>query len=162
MDESHGHVLAFSRVLAYPREEVFEAFVDPAAVRAWWGPEEWVTTEVEMDPRVGGRYRFGIRHPDGSVLFAHGEYREVTPPERLAFTYVWEGVGTFNQWQPGEMIDLVTLVTLDFVALAGATEIRVRQVGLPSEKQCADHFEGWSSTLTSLESYLLPQKNADT
>jgi uncharacterized protein YndB with AHSA1/START domain len=40
----------------------------------------------EIDARVGGRYRYVWRHPDGRELKMGGVYREVVPPERLVST----------------------------------------------------------------------------
>jgi uncharacterized protein YndB with AHSA1/START domain len=43
----------------------------------------------EIDLRVGGKWRFVNRHPNGEAAF-HGEYREIMPPDRLVFTEIFE------------------------------------------------------------------------
>ena len=40
---------------------------------------------------VGGHWRF-VEHHDGGVDGFEGRYREVTPPERLVYTFVWDGM----------------------------------------------------------------------
>jgi uncharacterized protein (TIGR03086 family) len=45
----------------------------------------------DIDLRVGGRWRYLIRHGDDEVGF-HGEYREIDRPHRLVFTEMYEGV----------------------------------------------------------------------
>jgi uncharacterized protein YndB with AHSA1/START domain len=44
----------------------------------------------ENDLRVGGRYRFVHRTPDGQEFGFHGEYREIVRPERVVRTFVFE------------------------------------------------------------------------
>ncbi len=45
----------------------------------------------EIDLRPGGAWHFGWRKADGSEMEMRGEYREVTPPERLVSTESWGG-----------------------------------------------------------------------
>lgn len=155
MAESCRHVLDFTRTFAFPREDVFAAFVDPGAIRAWWAPRGWDTLEVEMDVRVGGRYRFGMRHENlADWTFAHGEYRVIEPPERLVFTYVWEDRGASEPWRDAGLIDLETIVTLTFSDRGGATELRVIHEGFPTLGGRDLHRGGWDSNLDCLETYL--------
>jgi uncharacterized protein YndB with AHSA1/START domain len=77
------------RVFDAPRDRVFAAFTDPELIPEWWGSS---TTVDEMDVRPGGRWRFVAKNPDGSETAFRGEYREVTPPERLVQTFEWEAM----------------------------------------------------------------------
>ena len=79
--------LTVRRTLAAPRERVFQAWTDPAALTQWWGPKGYTTPMAEVDLRPGGRYRLGMRKlPDGELLFLSGTYREVRPPENAKVT----------------------------------------------------------------------------
>src|SRR5438105_3768540 len=49
--------LVITRLLSAPRELVFAAFTDPKQLRRWWGPKDYPATHIEMDVRVGGRWR---------------------------------------------------------------------------------------------------------
>ncbi len=70
-----------------PRDLVFEAWTTPELVSRWLlGPPDWTMPVCEIDARVGGRYRYVWRHPDGRELKMGGVYREVVPPERLVST----------------------------------------------------------------------------
>ena len=44
-----------------------------------------------MEVRVGGIWRFVQRDDRGSEFAFHGVYHEVTPPERLVYTFEFEG-----------------------------------------------------------------------
>src|SRR5687767_13407466 len=71
------HHLDRTLVIRARRDTVFRFFTDPMRWAAWWGDGSTI------DPRPEGRVR--IRYPDGTE--AIGEVLEVTPPERLVFTY---------------------------------------------------------------------------
>ena len=79
-------------VLEAPRERVFAAYVDPELIREWWGPQETTTIVDELDARAGGRWRFVVCDPDGGEAGFRGLFREVAAPERISWTFEWEGL----------------------------------------------------------------------
>src|SRR5688500_9174089 len=83
--------IRMTRLFDAPRRLVFEAMTRPEHVKQWWGRlgEGYSVPVCEIDLRPGGAWRFVNRHPDGEAAF-HGVYREVTPPERLVFTEIFE------------------------------------------------------------------------
>lgn len=79
-----GHIRA-------SRKHVFRAFTDPKKLPRWFSPSADIGTEIlEHDFRVGGRYRFGFRFPDGERTTVTGVFREIASGERLVFTWSWE------------------------------------------------------------------------
>ncbi|MGQ0539190.1 MAG: SRPBCC family protein, partial [Gemmatimonadaceae bacterium] len=81
--------IRLTRLFDAPRHLVFEALTKPEHVQRWWGQlGEGYSTQAEADVRVGGKWRYVNRHPKGEVEF-YGEYREITPPERLVFTEIY-------------------------------------------------------------------------
>ena len=83
---------AFStrRVVDAPRALVFEAFTKPEHLKRWMGPRGLTMVTCDTDFRVGGRYRFVLRAPDGQEAAFRGEFREIVPPERIVRTFVFE------------------------------------------------------------------------
>ena len=83
--------IRLTRLFDASRELVWEAMSKPEHVRRWWGilSDEHSVTTCEIDLRPGGRWRFVGRGPQGEYAFS-GEYREVTPPERVVFTEIFE------------------------------------------------------------------------
>ena len=79
--------IVLSRVLDAPRALVFQVWTDPEHVSKWFGPRGFTTTTHEMDPRVGGRWRFTMRAPDGTEYSNRVEYLEIVPPVRLVFDH---------------------------------------------------------------------------
>lgn len=82
--------IVMTRVVDAPRSLVWEAYTMPEHVTKWLlGPEGWTMPVCEIDLRPGGEWHYVWRRGDGSELEMRGEYREVTPPERLVQTESW-------------------------------------------------------------------------
>jgi uncharacterized protein YndB with AHSA1/START domain len=83
--------ILITRVLGAPRHLVYRAWTTPELVRRWWSGHRGEVTGVEIDLRVGGRWRYVMVADDGSEAAFHGEYREIVPGERIVSTEVFEG-----------------------------------------------------------------------
>jgi uncharacterized protein YndB with AHSA1/START domain len=82
--------IAMTRVFDAPRRLVFEAWTNPKHVPRWLlGPDGWTMPVCEIDLRPGGSWHFVWRKSNGTEMAMRGEYREVTPPERLVNTECW-------------------------------------------------------------------------
>ncbi len=105
--EPGKHSIAMSREFAAPRELVFRTFTDATLIPKWWGPARHTTTVDKMDVRMGGIWRYVQRDADGNEFGFHGVYHEIVSPERLVFTFEWEGL-------PGHvLLETVTLTERD-------------------------------------------------
>lgn len=82
--------VVMERTFDAPREKVFKAYTDPEQIPKWWGQASSVTVVDKMDVRVGGLWRFVQKSQDGSEHAFNGEYKEVTPVERLTYTFEYE------------------------------------------------------------------------
>jgi uncharacterized protein YndB with AHSA1/START domain len=80
------------RVFDAPPERVFKAHVDPELIPQWWGPRGTETIVEELNPTAGGTWRFVSRDSDGGEITFRGVFREVTPHERIAWTFEWDGM----------------------------------------------------------------------
>jgi len=141
LDAKAQTTLQLTRTFAAPREKVFRAWTDPEEVKKWFHPPGYETPSAEIDLRVGGKYRLGMRKlPDGEVFYLSGSYREVRRPERLVYTWQWEA-------EP-ELGD--TLVTVQFHDRGGSTEVVLTHKLFPTEKARQEHERGWSGGLDNL------------
>lgn len=86
------HNIVLTRDFDAPRELVFKAFTDPTLIPQWWGPRLYTTTVDKMEVQMGGIWRFVQRGADGSEYGFRGVYHEVSSPERLVYTFEWEGM----------------------------------------------------------------------
>ena len=104
---AHGErEIVMTRMFDAPRALVFEAITTPALVRRWLlGPDDgWTMPVCEMDFRVGGRYRYVWRNPQGQEMGMGGVYKEIQAPERIVCTEAFE-----QPWYPGEGLDTMVL-----------------------------------------------------
>jgi uncharacterized protein YndB with AHSA1/START domain len=75
------------RVDARP-QRVFDAWLDPPFAARWlFATASRPIAHVEIDARNGGGFRF-VDRDDGNALEYTGEYSEIVPHRRLAFTLV--------------------------------------------------------------------------
>jgi uncharacterized protein YndB with AHSA1/START domain len=100
------------------RRVVFGAFSDPNELAKWWGPRGFSTPSLELQARVGLRYRIEMQPPQGDRFYLTAKFREVDPPARLACTFVWEDP---------DPDDVDTVVDLSFRDLGESTEVSLRQ-----------------------------------
>ena len=116
-----------------PREVVFPFLIDPEKMVRWMG------IEAESDPRPGGTYRVRII-PEGT---ASGEYVEVSPPDRVVFTWGWEG--SWNPMGPG-----TSTVEMTLSSEGGGTKLTLRHSKLPAAQK-EFHSFGWDHYLPRLQ-----------
>lgn len=141
LDAKSQSTLQIKRTFAAPRERVFRAWTDPEELKKWWGPPGYATPSAEVDLRVGGKYRFGMRKlPDGEMFYLSGTYREVRPPEKLVYTWRWEAKPEYGE----------TLVTVEFHDRGGSTEVVLTHELFPDEKARGEHERGWGGCLDKL------------
>jgi uncharacterized protein YndB with AHSA1/START domain len=140
--ESGGLTLHLHRVLPAPRSRVFRACVEPEELAKWWGPRGFTAPSVELDVRVGGKYRIAMKPPEGEVFYLSGEFREVDPPARLVYTFRWEDP------DPG---DRETVVSVSLRALDDQTEFALVQTGFATQGRHALHHAGWTDSLDRLQ-----------
>lgn len=84
--------ILITREFDAPRHLVYLAFTTPELLRRWWHANRAEITDIEMDVRVGGRYRWAAKALSNGFEFDFtGEYREVVPDERLVCTEIFSG-----------------------------------------------------------------------
>jgi uncharacterized protein YndB with AHSA1/START domain len=142
-EKDTGLELVIRRVFDAPRDIVFKAWTEPEQLKHWWGPEGFTLPFLEMDSTVGGKWRACMRGPDGMNYWQHGVTLEMVPPERLAYTLVWEN-------DPGHEM----LVTIAFAERGEQTHMLFRQRPFKSVETRDGHVGGWSSSFHRLDSLL--------
>ena len=133
--------LVVRRTIAAPAKDLFDAWLDAKALAAWMKPGDTQRSDATVDARVGGRFEIVMHTPGGSIPH-RGVYEVIDRPRRLVFT-----------WNSPYTGDLGSLVTVDFVAKAGGTEIVLTHERLPTEVAVGQHRSGWTDALASLASY---------
>ncbi len=126
-----------------PRALVFDAYTVPDLVKRWFGgPEGWSLADCEIDLRVGGQWRYVLRHSEGMEMGFGGTYLEVVRPERLVSTERFD-----QPWYPGEGHNTIVLSEQDGVTTLTMTvryeskEARDIALSTPMESGLAAGFD---------------------
>ena len=139
------NTVTVTRLIRASQEKVYEAWTDVNLYRQWFGPEDCNAREVEMDVRLGGKFRVAVGSKMGE-LEAHGEFTEVTPYSRLAYTWDWRGN---PELEVGE-----THVVVDLKSQAEGTLVTITHSGFRDAEMAGEHEVGWSGSLDKLENLI--------
>jgi uncharacterized protein YndB with AHSA1/START domain len=104
--------VAMTRVFDAPRRLVMKAMMTPELIKQWLGGKRAEVPTAEFDARVGGRYKFVFKQPNGSGFQFSGVVQELSE-DRVVYTQ------QFND-DPG-----TALVTTTFAEAGGKTTMRV-------------------------------------
>ena len=109
--------IVMTRVFDAPRDLVFEAHTSCEHMSNWWGPRKYEVASCEIDFRPGGAWRIVHRGPEGEEHGFRGEFREIVRPERIVWTFEYEGM-------PGHVsVDTLTLEEHDGKTTLTATSV---------------------------------------
>jgi len=136
---SAGLALWISKVVPAVPRVVFEAWLDPSALKVFLSPAKGTSAaRVETEPRVGGRFAIATRQ--GDVELEHtGEYRVIEPFERLVFT-----------WRSGAAED-PSQVSLTFEPVGREqTRLTLEHTGIGSEPAQRQHEQTWNRVFHEL------------
>ena len=141
-------MLEMERVLPAAPAVVFAAFADPNELVKWWGPAGFTIPSLRFEARVGESYRIEMQPPEGDAFHLTGEFRQVDPPARLAYTFVWEDP---------DPDDVETRVALSFRDLGESTQVVFTQGPFKTEARRALHRDGWSDGFDKLDRLISAQ-----
>jgi uncharacterized protein YndB with AHSA1/START domain len=100
--------ILITREFDAPRHLVYRAWTEPELVRRWWHANRGTVKLVEIDLRVGGKWRQVMVADDGVEIGFHGEYREIVPDARIVSTEVYEGLPEGVSDEEGATVNTVT------------------------------------------------------
>lgn len=151
---SAGQELVITRTFDAPPELVWKAWTDCEHLKRWWGPEHFTAPACKIDLRVGGRYLFCMRSPDGKDFWSTGVYREIVKPSRLVYTDNFADdlgnvVPASYYGVPGEWPES-TLVTVTLEDQAGKTRMTLRHAGLPEGMMREMTGAGWNTSFDKM------------
>jgi uncharacterized protein YndB with AHSA1/START domain/DNA-binding transcriptional ArsR family regulator len=121
-------------------EKVFDAWLNPKMLSKFMrGMPDMSETEVEIDAREGGQFRF-VMHLGDEKIPHTGTYLEISRPDKLVFTWV-------SQYS---VVDNST-VTLNFTQIAdNKSKVLLTHVKFIDEEARSAHEGGWGCVLDKL------------
>ena len=158
--------MVLTRIFNAPRELVWRAWTDPQYARQWWGPRGFTTPVYKVDFRVGGKYIFCMRAPDGQEFWSAGEYKEIVLHEKIVATmYFSDSQG--NKVEPAQygvehqaIDDGPDVITFEDL---GNGRTKLTFVGNESMENASNsgQVEGWNQILDKFAEVLAGVARAD-
>ncbi len=151
--EQKENVMTVTRIFDAPRVLVFDVHSDCTHLKNWYGGEQWPLAKCEMDFRVGGIWSYCFSDPEGGLICAKAEYREIKRPEKITYLeHFLDENGDINHDFPAGII------TYTFIDHNGKTEI-VNRWEYPSKQEMdmmldMGAVEGLTEIWERLEKYL--------
>ena len=132
--------LVITRTFSVPRERVFKAWTTADQLARWFSPTDEYQVKATVDLRVGGAYRIEMHHSGGNVNTVIGTYQQIDAPQKLSFTWRWEGSPAPD-----------TLVTIDFIPRGDATDVTMTHEKLLTIESRDQHEKGWIGCMGRLD-----------
>ncbi len=164
---AQDHDLVITRIFNAPRELVWQAWTEPEYYKRWFGPKNYTIPHCTIDLRVGGRYHYCMRSPEGQDFWAGGVYQEISAPQRLVMTDTFADeqghpVPASQYGMDADFPDeLLIEVTIEPVPNAGGngaghnrTQMTLRHRGLPAGNDREMTTAGWNESFDKLAAAL--------
>ncbi len=145
--------IRLTRLFDAPRALVFEAMTRPEHVARWWGclGEGYSVPVCEIDLRPGGAWRFVNRTPGGEEAEFYGEYREVSPPDRLVFTEIFAPFPDSGSVVTAVYTEEAGKTRLTVTARYPSLEVRDLVIGSGMEKGAGISYDRLEDLVASLQ-----------
>lgn len=155
MTDTSNREMVIRRRFRAPRDLVFDAWTQAEHLDRWMGPRGFTTTTQSIDFRVGGEWRYTMRHAEHGEFLNRTRYLEIVTGERLVYD-LDSGV----EGEPD-----VYRVTVTFVAVGDHTEVTMRthfasEDALEAVKRFGAE-QGGEETLARLEEVIAADSEAD-
>jgi len=145
-----------SRIIKAPPSRVYQAFLNPEAVRAWLVPDNMLISVYTFEPREGGRFRISLHYQNsedsqrgktyGNTVTYQGCFIELIPNTRIVEAIEFESQDAAFA---GEMRLIVTLADAD-----GSTKVSLLFENIPPGIRPRDNEEGSLQSLKKLANLL--------
>jgi len=100
--------ITLHRVIPATPHEVYRAWLEPNLLQRWLAPGDLLVTRIEVDERVGGKFRVWQGTNDGDAGGFECEFLELVPDTRIAFRWGFVGPERLD----GPVFDSVLSITL--------------------------------------------------
>jgi uncharacterized protein YndB with AHSA1/START domain len=144
--------IRMTRLFGAPRALVFDAMSKPEHVRRWWGQlgDGYSVPVCEIDFRVGGKWKFVNRHPQGEAVF-YGEYLEIDAPDRVVFTEIYAPFPDSPSYVTSQLLEEGDRTRLVVTVRYASAQVRDMVVQSGMEKGAATSYDRLEDLVAELQ-----------
>lgn len=150
--------LVIVRTFNAPREAVWQAWTEAERLMRWWGPKGFTAPVCKTDLRVGGKYLYCMRSPEGRDFWSTGLYREIAAPSLLvcsdSFADPDGNVVPATHYGMDPDFPLELQITVTFEGDADITLMTLRHLGIPLGEMSDLCRAGWNESFDKLAASL--------
>ncbi|WP_432798009.1 SRPBCC family protein [Poriferisphaera sp. WC338] len=142
--------LTIHRTFNATPEEVYNAWMDADQRKQWFVPsnETMSCTQCEIDPAVDGSYTLTMSNKEtGEDYIAIGHFTELTPHNKIAFTWSWKD-------RPKSAQNTHCTIELTPSPCGSQTDMIFTHTQLPDTQSRDDHHKGWTGCFNELVTHL--------
>lgn len=156
--QSLANDIVIERTFDAPRAHVWRCWSAPDHLMKWWGPKDLTSPIATIDFRVGGKYHFCMRMPDGKDFWSTGTYLEIAPEERIvctdSFSDAEGNIVSSADYGMAEAYPDVLQMTLTFQEEDGETRFTLRHEGIPAGEMHTLCAQSWNESFDKLDALL--------
>jgi uncharacterized protein YndB with AHSA1/START domain len=152
-EEDKGSFI-ITRIFDAPRERLWQQWTDAEQFGCWWGPKDFTAPYTQIDLRIGGKYLYCMRGPDGKDYWGTGVFKEITEPSRNVYTDSFADEhgnvvpATYYGMDGNFPLEMEVEVTMEDIG--GKTRMSLRHSGLPKGEMLEQTKEGWNQSFDKL------------
>lgn len=156
--------ILIARIFNAPLRSVWKTWTDPAHLMLWWGPKNYTSPTCKIDFRVGGKFLFCMRSPEGQDFWSTGVYKTIASLKKIVFTDCFSddkgNVVHAAYYGMSSDFPLEMQVIVTFEDYEGKTRMILRHVGTPAGLLSDMTTAGWNQSFDKLaESLKIIRKN---
>ena len=166
--EALGPAFEMSRTFDCPRELMFRLWTEPEHLARWFSPKGVEPAKGSMDFRPGGSYHYGMKTPDGKIMWGKWTFREIVRPEKVVLVSQFsDEKGGLTRHPMAPDWPRYMLSTFLFTEAKGKTTVTISWAPLDASDTELKVFEaaresmkgGWGGTFAQLEEFVPTAKD---
>jgi len=142
--------LKIERILAVPRELLWECWTTPEHIQHFFIPKPYGIKACEINLKVGGRFNT-LFDVEGQEINNEGVYLEIIEGEKLVFTD-----GYREGWKPSENPFMTAIILFEDAGDGKTKYTAIARHRTPEARQQHEDmgfFGGWGTVIDQLEAY---------
>lgn len=152
--EGHKGSLIITRIFDIQRERMWRYWTEAEKLSCWWGPKDFTAPYTQIDLRIGGKYLYCMRGPDGKDYWGTGIYKEISEPNRIVYSDSFAdehgNVVPATYYGMTSELPLEMEVYLTLEDIGDKTRMTLEHCGLPEGEMLEMTKIGWNESFDKL------------